>query len=77
MPKMLQVRNVPDRLHLALRERAMRRGKSLSAYLLEELERIADELPLDEWLDEVHSQPQTRLRRGRAAAAVREGRGLR
>ena len=77
MPKMLQVRNVPDRLHLTLRERAMRRGKSLSAYVLDELERIADELPLDEWLDEVHEQPATRLRRGRVAAAVREGRRLR
>ena len=77
MPKMVQVRNVPDRLHLALRERALRRGKSLSAYLLDELERIADELPLDEWLEEVHSQPPARLRRGRAAAAVREGRELR
>jgi antitoxin FitA len=74
MPKMLQVRNVPDRLHLVLRERALRRGKSLSAYLLDELERIAEELPLDEWLDEVHRTPPTRLRRGRAAAAVREGR---
>ena len=71
---MVQVRNVPDRLHLALRERALRRGKSLSAYLLDELERIAEELPLDEWLDEVHRSPATRLPRGRAAAAVREGR---
>lgn len=77
MPKMLQVRNVPDRLHLALKERAMRRGQSLSSYLLDELERIAEELPLDQWLDEVRGQPPVRLRRGRVAAAVREGRGLR
>ena len=74
MSKMVQVRNVPDRLHLVLRERAMRRGKSLSAYLLDEPGRIADELPLDEWLEEVHREPPTRLRRGRAATAVREGR---
>jgi hypothetical protein len=77
MPKMVQVRNVPDRLHVVLRERAIRRGKSLSSYLLEELERIGRELPLDEWLEHVHHQPPTRLRRGRAAASLREGRALR
>ncbi|MGH7897052.1 MAG: hypothetical protein ACREQQ_03820 [Candidatus Binatia bacterium] len=55
----------------------MRRGKTLSGYLLDELERIAEELPLDEWLDEINRQSPTRLRRGRAAAAVREGRAKR
>jgi len=31
MSKMLQVRNVPEPVHRVLRERAARRGKSLSA----------------------------------------------
>ena len=77
MRRILQVRNVPQGLHLTLKERAMRRGKSLSAYVLDELQRIAEELPLDEWLDEVHREPPTRMRRGRAAAAVRAGRRAR
>ena len=59
---MLQVRNVPDRIHRALRERAARRGKTLSGFVLDELERMVDEVPLDEWLDEVHRHPPTRLR---------------
>ena len=62
MPKVLQVRNVPDRLHRALRERAAQRGRSLSTFVLEELQRVVDEVPLDEWLDEVHGHPPTRLR---------------
>ncbi len=62
MPKTLQVRNVPDRVHRALKERAARRGTTLSTYVLEELERLASQPPLDEWLDEVHRQSPVRLR---------------
>lgn len=62
MPKMLQVRNVPDRVHRILRERAIRRGKTLSSYVLAELAQLASEPTLDEWLDEVHRQPPVRLR---------------
>ncbi len=62
MSKMLQVRNVPDRLHRTLRERAARRGKTLSTYVLEELERLARQQPLEEWLDDVHGDSPTRLR---------------
>jgi len=62
MPKMLQVRNVPDRLHRRLKERAARRGMTLSAYVLEELESIADELPMDEWVEAVRELPPVRLK---------------
>jgi hypothetical protein len=62
MPKVLQVRNVPDSLHRALRERAARRGRSLSTFVVEQFQQVVDEVPLDEWLDEVHRHPQTRLR---------------
>src|SRR5436190_12043099 len=50
MPKMLQVRNVPDRVHRTLKERAARRGTTLSTYVLEELERLASQPALDDWL---------------------------
>ena len=36
---MIQVRNVPDRLHRELKSRARRRGQSLTAYIEEILER--------------------------------------
>ena len=40
--KMIQVRNVPDDLHRALKARAAREGRTLSDYILAELPRLAD-----------------------------------
>ena len=76
MPKMLQVRNVPDRLHRVLRERAARQGKTLSSFVLEELERLASQPALDEWLEEVHRHPPVRLR-SKVADIVRRERDAR
>ena len=42
MPKMIQVRNVPDALHRRLKSRAALEGKSLSEYLLDEIREAAD-----------------------------------
>jgi plasmid stability protein len=44
MPKMVQIRNVPDVLHARLRTRAALAGMSLSDYLQGELARLADQL---------------------------------
>jgi hypothetical protein len=76
MSKTLQVRDVPEPVHRALRQRAARRGKSLSAYVLEELEHLARQQPLDEWLDELHHHPPVRLR-WRVAGLVRREREAR
>lgn len=76
MRKTLQVRDVPEPVHRALRQRAARRGKSLSAYVLEELERLARQQPLDEWLDELHHHPQVRLR-SEVATLIRRDREAR
>lgn len=73
MSRMIQVRNVPERLHRRLKERAAREGKTLSALVLEELEQLAALPSLDEWLEELHSHPPVRLRKS-AAEYVREGR---
>ncbi len=51
MPTMIQIRHVPDSLHRKLKARAAQEGKSLSDYLLQEIERIA-ELPTVEELKE-------------------------
>src|SRR3712207_9345904 len=40
VPKMLQVRHVPDELHAVLRERAAESGLSLSEYVLRELQAV-------------------------------------
>ena len=48
MPKMVQIRNVPDVLHAKLRTRAAVAGMSLSDYLQGELARMADQLSVAE-----------------------------
>jgi hypothetical protein len=40
--KMIQIRNVPDDLHRALKARAAQEGSTLSDYILAELPRLAD-----------------------------------
>lgn len=42
MPKMIQVRNVPDNLHRALKAQAALAGMSLSDYLLAEIRSVAE-----------------------------------
>jgi plasmid stability protein len=42
MAKMVQIRNVPERLHRELKARAAREGMSLSDYLMKILERAVE-----------------------------------
>lgn len=42
MPKMIQLRHVPDPLHRKLKARAAMEGLSLSDYLLKEIEQVAE-----------------------------------
>lgn len=51
--RMIQIRNVPDDLHQALKARATEEGKSLSDLLLEELELIARTPTVERWLQEL------------------------
>jgi plasmid stability protein len=48
MAKMVQIRNMPDRLHRLFKVRAAAESLSLSDYLLRELERAAEYPSLDE-----------------------------
>jgi len=48
MPTMIQIRHVPDPVHRKLKVRAAQEGKSLSAYLLREIQRIAERPTLEE-----------------------------
>ena len=40
MPKMLQIRNLPDEVHCRLKSRAALAGMSMSDYVLREIERM-------------------------------------
>lgn len=48
--KTIQIRNVPDDIHAALRMRAAGAGVSLSDYVLSELERVAGRPPVADLL---------------------------
>ena len=48
MPKMIQIRNVPDDVHRALKVRAAEEGLSLSAFLLREITELAHQPTFEE-----------------------------
>ena len=51
MSKRVQVRDVPDDVHGTLKARAAREGMSLSDLIKRELERTAERLNMQEWLE--------------------------
>ena len=73
MPRMVQIRNVPDALHRKLKVRAADAGQTLSAYLLAELERVAARPTRDEMLSRLHSRRRVTLKTA-AATVIRQER---
>lgn len=63
MPKMIQLRHVPDELHRRLKARAALEGLSLSDFLLQEVRKVAERPAI--------SELQARLSR-RAPVTTRE-----
>lgn len=59
MPKMIQLRNVPDVLHRKLKARTAIEGRSLSDYLLEEIRRAADRQTLAEMAERLKHLAKT------------------
>lgn len=70
MPKMIQLRHVPDELHRKLKSRAALVGLSLSDYLLQEVRRLAERPTLAE-LQSRLAQRTTVIPRVPPAKAVR------
>ncbi len=56
MPKMLQVRNVPDDVHATLKRRAAEAGMTLSGYILRELDKLAVRPTLEEIFDRARAR---------------------
>lgn len=50
MSKMIQIKNVPDSVHRALKARAAQTGMTLSDYLLKEISEVAKRPTLEEIL---------------------------
>jgi antitoxin FitA len=73
MSKMVQIRNVPDSLHRKLKARAADSGRTLSDYLLAELERLAARPTREDMLARLHSRKRVTLKTP-AAVVIREER---
>lgn len=74
MSKMIQVRNVPDRLHKELVKRARTEGVTLSAYVENLLEREVSRPPAAEVFERVRKSAKTTLSVP-IAELIREDRG--
>jgi plasmid stability protein len=76
MSKMIQVRNVPERLHRELIRRARARGQTLTDYVQEILEREVSRPPADEIFQRISRRESVRLG-GPAADLIRQERTAR
>ncbi|MDP9486938.1 MAG: hypothetical protein M3Q49_14335 [Actinomycetota bacterium] len=61
MPKMIQIRNVPDDLHRTLKVRAAKAGMTLSDYLLSEIEQVAAKPTLAEMMERLRQREPVEL----------------
>jgi antitoxin FitA len=77
MPKMIQVRNVPDALHRSLKARAAMAGMSLSDYLLAEMKEISERPTLAEFRERLRQRKPVlaHIDSARLVREERRGRG--
>ncbi|HEX9735686.1 MAG TPA: hypothetical protein VGG06_27315 [Thermoanaerobaculia bacterium] len=76
MSQMIRIRNVPDELHQKLKARAALAGRTLSDYLLNEIERAADRPTAKEIRERLRQRApiSPRLSPADAVRAERDGR---
>lgn len=72
MPKMIQLRNVPDALHRKLKSRAALAGLSLSDYLIAEAQRAAERPTVAELRERLARRAPVTTRLSPAEAVRRE-----
>lgn len=72
MPKMIQLRNVPDALHRKLKARAALEGLSLSDFLVAEARRAAERPTLAELRERLARRSPVKTRLSPADAVRRE-----
>ena len=76
MSRMIQVRNVPESLHRALKARAALSGMSLSDFLLAEIRQVAERPTIEELRDRLRRRSRVAVPLS-AAEAVRQERDAR
>lgn len=75
MPKMIQIRNVPDDVHRRLKAKAAERGLSLSDYLLRMAERESGRVSVEEMSARIERRGLRRELKTQPADIIREHRG--
>lgn len=68
----IQVKNVPEELHDAIRRRAAKQGLTVSQFVLETLRREMAFPTMDEWLDEVATHEPVDLQGLDVAELIRQ-----
>lgn len=61
MATMIQIRNVPQKIHRQLKSRAALAGMSMSEYILQELRKSLERPTREELLDRVAALPEIQL----------------
>lgn len=74
MPKMIQIRNVPDDMHKALKVRAAAEGMTLSDYIKRELSYVAGKSKIEEIGQRVRAGGPSGLSTETIVRLIREGR---
>lgn len=72
MSKMIQIRNVPDGTHRALKTRAAQTGLTLSDYLLQEIEQVAGLPSIEELTERIRRRGPARPRQSAAEVIRRQ-----
>jgi len=75
MSKMIQIRNVPDEMHRALKVRASAEGMSLSDYIKKELSWVNETSRLKEAFERAKARGPLGLTTEEIVELIREGRG--
>lgn len=75
MSKMIQVRNVPDEMHRALKTSAAAEGISLSDYIKRELGGITAKASLEEIDARIRARGPSKVKRETIVKLLRESRG--
>jgi plasmid stability protein len=72
MPKMIQIRNVPESIHRTLKARAAHAGMSLSDYLMAEIRDLAERPTWAEIRERIAKREPVRVELDTAAAVRAE-----
>jgi antitoxin FitA len=75
MSKMIQIRNVPDEVHTALKVRAAEEGISLSDYIKRDLEELSKQVTIEEIFARARARGPSGITTEEIVADIRASRG--